>query len=81
MPKIAFTKKKIDSIKYSEEGQVIYWDSETPGLGLVVGTKPKGHAVCIALWCVVGWFRSAGVIDAWSTTATSRQLLFIYDYN
>ncbi|MBK5275150.1 MAG: integrase family protein [Desulfuromonadales bacterium] len=41
MPKATLTKKKIDSIKYADEGQVIYWDSEMPGLGLVVGTKTK----------------------------------------
>lgn len=41
MPKIAFTKKKIDSIKNTEDGQAIYWDTETPGLGLVVGKKAK----------------------------------------
>lgn len=41
MPKVTLTKKKIDSIKNTEKGQVIYWDSETPGLGLVVGMKTK----------------------------------------
>lgn len=41
MPKLAFTKKKIDDLKYSDKGQVIYWDSGTPGLGLVVGAKTK----------------------------------------
>lgn len=41
MPKATLTKKKIDSIKFADEGQVIYWDSEMPGLGLVVGTKTK----------------------------------------
>jgi integrase len=41
MAKIKFTKTKIDSIKNTDTGQVIYWDSETPGLGLVVGTKAK----------------------------------------
>jgi integrase len=58
MPKATLTKKKIDSLKFTDKGQVIYWDSETPGLGLVVGmtvktfrlqldvkdaTKPKGY--------------------------------------
>ena len=41
MPKATLTKKKIDSIKFTDKGQVIYWDSETPGLGLVVGMKVK----------------------------------------
>ncbi|MEI6207121.1 MAG: tyrosine-type recombinase/integrase [Desulfuromonadales bacterium] len=41
MPKVKFTKSKIDSIKYSDSGQVIYWDTDTPGLGLVVGSKTK----------------------------------------
>jgi len=41
MPKIKFTKAKIDSIKFSDKGQVIYWDTDTPGLGLVVGAKTK----------------------------------------
>jgi integrase len=41
MPKVTLTKKKIDSIKHADKGQIIYWDSETPGLGLVVGTKTK----------------------------------------
>lgn len=41
MPKVTLTKKKIDSIKNTEKGQVIYWDTETPGLGLVVGMKTK----------------------------------------
>jgi integrase len=41
MPKITLTKKKIDSLKFTDKGQVIYWDTETPGLGLVVGAKTK----------------------------------------
>ncbi|KAB0669293.1 tyrosine-type recombinase/integrase [Oryzomonas sagensis] len=41
MPKITFTKKKIDSIKFTDGGQALYWDTETPGFGLVVGTKTK----------------------------------------
>ncbi len=58
MPKVTLTKKKIDSLKLTDSGQVIYWDTETKGLGLVVGmtvktfrlqldikdsTKPKGY--------------------------------------
>lgn len=41
MPREKFTKTKIDSLKYSDKGQVIYWDTETPGLGLVVGARTK----------------------------------------
>ncbi|MDA8427837.1 MAG: tyrosine-type recombinase/integrase [Geobacteraceae bacterium] len=41
MPKIKFTKTIIDSLKKPEAGQVIYWDTETPGLGLVVGMRTK----------------------------------------
>lgn len=58
MPKVTLTKKKIDSIKNTESGRVIYWDTDTKGLGLSVGmnvktfllqldvkdtTKPKGY--------------------------------------
>jgi integrase len=40
--KIKFTKSKIDEIKFAEKGvQVIYWDINTPGLGLVVGARTK----------------------------------------
>lgn len=42
MPKIKFSKSKIDSIKFASKGeQVIYWDIDNPGLGLVVGKKVK----------------------------------------
>lgn len=41
MPKLKFTKTEIDKIKQTDKGQVIYWDTETPGLGLVVGVKAK----------------------------------------
>ncbi len=42
MPRVKLTKNEIDTkIKYSDKGQVIYWDTETPGLGLVVGAKTK----------------------------------------
>lgn len=41
MPKMKLTKSKIDSIKFTDKGQVIYWDSETKGLGLVVGMATK----------------------------------------
>lgn len=42
MPRVKLTKNRIDTeIKHSDKGQVIYWDTETPGLGLVVGKKTK----------------------------------------
>ncbi len=47
MPKIRFTKSKIDGIKPAKNGQVIYWDTDTPGLGLVVGTTVKSFRLQI----------------------------------
>jgi hypothetical protein len=41
MPKIKFTKTEIDRLKNTTKGQIIYWDTETPGLGLVVGMNVK----------------------------------------
>lgn len=42
MPRIKLTKNEIDTkIKYSDKGQVIYWDTDIPGLGLVVGARTK----------------------------------------
>lgn len=41
MPKIKFTSDGIGKLKYADKGQVIYWDTNTPGLGLVVGAKSK----------------------------------------
>ena len=41
MPKATFTKKKIDSIKYADSGRVMYWDTDTKGLGLAVGMNTK----------------------------------------
>lgn len=41
MPKIKFSKSTIDGIKFTIDGQVIYWDVKTPGLGLVVGARTK----------------------------------------
>jgi len=58
MPKVTFTKKKIDSLKFADNGRIDYWDTDTKGLGLAVGkntktfvlqmdvkdtTKPKGY--------------------------------------
>ena len=41
MPKIKLTKTEIEKLKYTDKGQVIYWDTDTPGLGLVVGMTVK----------------------------------------
>ena len=41
MPKVTFTKKKIDSIKFADSGRVMYWDTDTKGLGLAVGMSTK----------------------------------------
>lgn len=42
MPRVKLTKNEIDAkIKYSTTGRVIYWDTETPGLGLSVGARTK----------------------------------------
>jgi integrase len=41
MPKVTFTKKKIDSIKFADSGRVMYWDTDTKGLGLAVGMNTK----------------------------------------
>ena len=42
MPRVKLTKNKIDTdIKFSDKGRVIFWDTDTPGLGLVVGARTK----------------------------------------
>ena len=41
MPKVTLTKKKIDSLKFAEKGRIVYWDTETKGLGLSVGMNVK----------------------------------------
>ncbi|MFZ4856324.1 MAG: tyrosine-type recombinase/integrase [Desulfuromonadaceae bacterium] len=41
MPKIKFTKSKIDSLKFTDKGRVDYWDTDTKGLGLSVGARTK----------------------------------------
>jgi len=41
MPTIKFSKTEIDKIQFTKEGQVDYFDTETAGLGLRVGTKSK----------------------------------------
>ena len=43
MPKMKFTKSEIDKLKFTTEKgeQVTYWDTLTPGLGLVVGARSK----------------------------------------
>lgn len=41
MPTMKFLKSEIDKLSFTEQGQVDYFDTETPGLGLRVGTKSK----------------------------------------
>jgi integrase len=41
MPKLKFTKSALDKIPFPESGQVDYYDTETPGLGLRVGIRSK----------------------------------------
>ena len=41
MPKEKLTKGRIDGIKNEDQGRVIYWDTDIPGLGLVVGARTK----------------------------------------
>lgn len=41
MPTMKFTKTDIDKIQFTKDGQVDYFDTETPGLGLRVGAKSK----------------------------------------
>lgn len=41
MPTMKFTKTDIDKIQFTKKGQVDYFDTETPGLGLRVGAKSK----------------------------------------
>lgn len=41
MPKLKFTKSELDKIQYPAAGQIDYFDTATPGLGLRVGTRSK----------------------------------------
>ncbi len=41
MPRVKLTKSKIDNLEFTKGIQVIYWDTEIPGLGLVVGARTK----------------------------------------
>ena len=41
MPKMKLSKSEIDKLKYTDKGRLAYWDTDTPGLGLVVGAKTK----------------------------------------
>lgn len=41
MPKLKFTKINIDKIALPKTGQVDYFDTDTPGLGLRVGVRVK----------------------------------------
>ncbi|WP_298272768.1 tyrosine-type recombinase/integrase [Geobacter sp.] len=41
MPTMKFDKRSIDRLPFASKGQIDYFDTETPGLGLRVGTKAK----------------------------------------
>ena len=45
MNRMPLTKKNIDRIPFSTEGQVTYWDINSPGFGLVVGKQTKTFLV------------------------------------
>ena len=49
MPKVTLTKKKIDSLKFTDKGQVVYWDTESKGLGVVVGMSTKTFLLQMAV--------------------------------
>lgn len=41
MPKAKLTKSTIDAMPTPEKGQTMYWDSDLPGFGLIVGPRSK----------------------------------------
>ncbi len=41
MKRIALTKRNIDRMPFTEDGQVTYWDTDIPGFGLIVGKRSK----------------------------------------
>lgn len=41
MKRIDLTKRNIDRIAFSDEGQAVYWDATIPGFGLIVGKRSK----------------------------------------
>ncbi len=43
MPQSKLTKRFIESIPYTEAGQVLYTDSELPGFGVIVGKQSKTY--------------------------------------
>ena len=45
MNRIALTKRNIDKIPLTTEGQAIYWDEAIPGFGLIVGKRSKTFMV------------------------------------
>lgn len=42
---IPLTKRNIDRLPFTESGQVIYWDTDLPGFGLLVGKRSKTFLV------------------------------------
>jgi integrase len=49
MPRVTFTKKKIDSLKFADKGRIDYWDTEAKGLGLAVGMNTKTFILQMAV--------------------------------
>jgi integrase len=45
MERMSLTKRNIDHIPLTTKGQAIYWDSNIPGFGLVVGRRTKTFVV------------------------------------
>lgn len=43
MPKLKLTKSAVDSLPLKQTGQTIYWDTQMPGFGLVVGRTAKTY--------------------------------------
>lgn len=43
--RMPLTKRNIDRIPFAESGQAIYWDTDLPGFGLVVGKRSKTFLV------------------------------------
>ena len=42
---IPLTKRNIDRLPFTESGQIIYWDTDLPGFGLLVGKRSKTFLV------------------------------------
>lgn len=45
MKRMPLTKRNIDKIPFTTEGQATYWDTELPGFGLLVGKRSKTFLV------------------------------------